>query len=110
MLVTEGKYFVRECKEDGFDEKYIMLILPKNQWNAETVFRTETLAVHNMDLWQNDWHLDFIDREATEEEITLIKSERSKYEELMGLGEKLVGKKLSTVDESLKTTSQLGSD
>ena len=90
--IEEGKYYAN----DGEDTTTIMLVIPRKAWTPPTLYRTESLAVQGMQMWQNDWLREYFDREATQEEIEVFEHERMKYgESLPGIGEMVVGMKFN---------------
>jgi hypothetical protein len=93
MKIETGKYYVLQSTEEGHEhEKYIMLVLPKTYSLPEHIYRTETLAIHNMKMWENDWIESYFHREASPAEIEFFVSERAKFGvDLQGVGEMVTG-------------------
>lgn len=103
MIIEEGKYYVLQTTELGSEhEKYIMKVQERPHALPKQIHRTETLGLHNGQMWENDWVEGYIQREATVDEINLFLSERNKHGvKLPGLGEMVSGVKLETLDETV---------
>lgn len=109
MIIEEGNYYFLQTKEEGWEhEKYIMRILPRPDTLPVQLYRTETLGLHNGQMWENDWYEENIQREATQEEIETFLTERNKYESrLPGIGEMVTGMKLETFEDSIKALKKI---
>ncbi|MGV2886198.1 hypothetical protein [Paenibacillus taichungensis] len=109
MIIEEGKYYVLQTTEPGWEhEKYIMKIQPRPNVLPEQIYRTETLGLHNGQMWVNDWAESYIQREATPEEIDLFLLERNKYGiKLPGIGEMVTGMKLETLDDTVTAIKKI---
>jgi hypothetical protein len=109
MIIEEGKYYVLQTTEPGWEhEKYIMKIQPRPNVLPEQIYRTETLGLHNGQMWVNDWAENYIQREATPEEIELFLFERNKYGvKLPGIGEMVTGMKLETLDDTFTALQKI---
>lgn len=108
-MIEEELYYVMKSSEDGWDEKYIMHVLPQPYTLPEQIIRTETLAIHsNMRMWQNDWVKEYFRREATPDEVALCQCERAKYgNKLQDVGEMVTGSKLETIEDSILALEKL---
>jgi hypothetical protein len=92
MKIETGRYYVLQSTEEAQNEKYIMLVLPRPDYLPEQLYRTETLGIHNMTMWQNDWLEEYFHREADPTEVETFVSERNKHgERLQGIGELVTG-------------------
>lgn len=93
MKIEVGRYYTLNTTEEGFEhEKYVMLVLPRSDSLPEQQHRTETLGLHNLTMWQNDWLEEYFQREANQEEVDLFQTERLKYDDkLQGIGEMVSG-------------------
>ena len=108
-MIEKGLFYVMESSEEGWDEKYIMHVLPQPDYLPEQIIRTETLAIHaDMRMWQNDWVKEYFRREATPDEVALFQSERAKYgNKLQGISEMITGSKLVTIEDSFVVLEKL---
>lgn len=111
MIIEVGQYYANDNKDDGANETCIMLIVPRRPFLPEQLYATETLAIHsNMRMWNNDWLEQYIQRQATPEEIALFISERKKYgDTLPGFGEMLTGRKLETFADTISAITDIAS-
>lgn len=109
LMIEEGKYYVLEVldapegvlhivKTDiGWDQKYIIHVLPKPNFLPANIFRTETLACHaNLRIMQIDWLDYFLSTEATPEEAAFFESKRFEYKDKMENFERM---KVETVED-----------
>lgn len=90
MEIKVGKYYALERTEEGSTEVNIIKILPNKPHTLDVFVCTETLYIRDgqvCDLYTNDWVKDFIQREATEDEITLFNKTREKMSDLKSYGE-----------------------
>lgn len=92
MQIETRRYYVIQSTEEAQGDKYIILVLPRPDYLPEQLHRTETLGIHNMTMWQNDWLEEYFHREADSVEVELFVAERKKYgERLQGIGELVSG-------------------
>ncbi|WP_332274815.1 hypothetical protein [Bacillus velezensis] len=90
MEIKVGQYHALESTEEGSTEVNIIKILPNKPNMLDVFVCTETLYIKDgqvCDLYTNDWVKDFIQREATEDEITLFNKTREKMSDLKSYGE-----------------------
>ncbi|AQS42433.1 hypothetical protein LSG23_20405 (plasmid) [Bacillus velezensis] len=90
MEIKVGKYYALESPEEGSTEVNIIKTLPNKPNMLDVFVCTETLYIRDgqvCDLYTNDWVKDFIQREATEDEITLFNKTREKMSDLKSYGE-----------------------
>lgn len=85
MDIEVGKYYANDYSGEGRKETNILYILPSTDETMEAFVKTETMWMIDEEvkaLYLNDWIREFVEREATEDEITLFKEHRSKLTEL----------------------------
>ncbi|MFU8710608.1 hypothetical protein [Bacillus velezensis] len=90
MEIKVGQYYALESTEEGSTEINIIKILPNKPNMLDVFVCTETLYIKDgqvCDLYTNDWVKDFIQREATENEIALFNKIREKMSNLKSYGE-----------------------
>jgi hypothetical protein len=90
MNIEAGKFYANEHNDYGNNETNVILVLPNKDIDITSLVPSETMFLLNnevQDIYKSNWRPEFIEREATKEEITLFQKNRKKVEKMNTYGQ-----------------------